>query len=115
MGDEELRSVGAGTGVRHRQHAGAVMAQIGAAFVAEAISRTAAAGPFGATALNHEVGDDTVEAQAVVVLAARKVDEVRDRDGRLVGKQVDLDGARASWRRGLAGWTWFAPRSGRAL
>jgi len=70
VGDEELAAVGAGSGVGHGDDS-RLVALVGAAFdfVFEAVAGTAAAGAFGAAALDHEVGDYTVEIQAVLLEA----------------------------------------------
>ena len=59
--------------------------------VFEAIARTTGAAATWATALDHEVGNHAMEAEAVVVAALDEVDEVRHRDRGLVGKQIDPD------------------------
>src|ERR1022692_2869002 len=55
--DEELAAVGVRAGVGHRQKALFGMVEIGMKLIGEAISRSAAAGPFGIAALNHEIGN----------------------------------------------------------
>src|SRR2546428_13695610 len=65
--DEELRSVGVGTGVRHCEFAGLVEAMRRALrFVLKLISRASHAGALRISALDHEVGNDSVEDGAVV-------------------------------------------------
>src|SRR5690606_24619637 len=74
LGDEELRAVGAGARVGHRQDAGLVVHQPGSELVAEAIAGAAGAPAVllvGMAAqriahLHHEAGDDPVKAYAVV-------------------------------------------------
>ena len=66
MGNEKLAPVGSRTRIRHGKAARTVVAKAGVKLVLEAITRAAGARALGATALNHEVGDDAVEAQAIV-------------------------------------------------
>ena len=93
MGDEELAAVGARAGIGHRQHAGFVVTRFSAAFVLEAVAWAAIADAVRAAALDHEIGDDAVEFQAVVEAALDQVDEIGDGHRRLVGEQFDADGA----------------------
>lgn len=65
--DEKLRAVGVGSGVRHGENAGLVVATVGFAFALELVAGAARACAGWATALNHEVRDDAVEVESVVV------------------------------------------------
>ena len=47
------------------------------------------------TTLNHKAGDHTVENQAIVMALFDVMDKVGHRDRRLVGIQLQLDGAEA--------------------
>lgn len=85
--DEELRAVGVGTGVGHRQGSGSGVLQ-GEVLVLELVAVDGLAS--GAvvvgevTALAHEVGDDAVEArslEAEALLAGAQRTEVLDRLG----------------------------------
>jgi hypothetical protein len=94
-GDEELRPVGVGSGVRHAQHAGARVSQLGRDLVGELLAvdgGPAAAGARRVPALDHERGDDAVEDHAVVVPPGRERAEVLA-GLRRVGV-VELDGYR---------------------
>src|SRR5207253_7157733 len=71
---EELRAVRVRPGVRHRHRAERVLAAH--RLVVEAIAGAAAPASLGATALDHELGNDAVEREAVVVAVARERDEV---------------------------------------
>src|SRR5579863_9141530 len=66
-GDEELAAIGVRSGVRHGEHADAVMAQVGMKLVLERVARTAVALPKGVAALNDEAVDDAMKGDAVVV------------------------------------------------
>lgn len=68
----------------------------------------------GASELVHEVGDDAVEVQAVVVALVRQIDEVVGGDRHLLREQLQGEGA----HRGLAGrsFVWhFQYRRGRLM
>lgn len=67
----------------------------GGASVGAAGSSTGAVGVLGvgATKLIHEVGDHTMEVDAIVEAAVGKVDEVAAGDGHLVGVELGLEGA----------------------
>ena len=67
-GDEELRAVGAGAGVGHRQQVRLVELQLGVELVGELVARAAGAGAQRVAALDHEAADDPVEDRAVVEL-----------------------------------------------
>ena len=70
VGHEELAAVGAGARVGHGEETGAVVLQAGGELVGELVAGAAHAGAGGIAALNHEVGDDAVEGDAVVEAAA---------------------------------------------
>ena len=95
MRDEELRAVGVRTGVGHGQNA-ALVAKAVVGFVFEAVARAAATDALRAAALDHEIGDDAVEVQAVVETALGQIDEVGDGQRGLLGFQLDLDGTAGS-------------------
>lgn len=65
--DEELTTPGVGTAVRHAEATRAVVLEIGMKFIREGIPGAAEAGTGGIAGLNHEVGDDTVKDQTIVV------------------------------------------------
>lgn len=75
MSDEELGAVRVGAGVGHGEHAGLVVAAVCLALALELVAGVSGAGAEGAAALDHEIGDDAVEAQAVVEPAGGKVEE----------------------------------------
>ena len=90
--DEELRAVGVRTGVRHRDRAERVLALH--RLVAELVAGTAATGALRASALDHEVGHDAVEREAVVVALAGEPDEVVHGARRELRVEVHHDGRR---------------------
>src|SRR5581483_5860545 len=61
-----------------------------------------AAGAGRVAALDHEVGDDAVEDDAVVEAVARELREVLDRLRRVVGIELDADRAVVRMQRRLA-------------
>ena len=79
MRDEELAPIGARSRVGHRQDTGRVVPTRGAELVSEVVARSAHPGAGRVPALNHEIVDDPMKLQAVVVPALRQVDEVRHR------------------------------------
>lgn len=64
--DEELRTVCIRAGICHGEDAGGVMAEFGVEFVAESVTGAASANAARAAALNHEIGNDAMEDEAVV-------------------------------------------------
>ena len=66
FGDEELRTVGIGAGVCHGEDAGHVMSEFSVEFILELVARSADADAERAAALDHEIGDDTVEDDAII-------------------------------------------------
>src|SRR6185312_8402648 len=64
--DEELRAVGARTGVGHGQATGLIKFQIGRKFILEAVAGPAFAGTLGIAPLDHEIRDHAMENGAVV-------------------------------------------------
>src|ERR1039458_1836846 len=66
VGNEELRAVGIGPAVGHRQPPGLVEGEGGTELIFEAISRIARSIAYRIAALNHEIRDDPVEDSAIV-------------------------------------------------
>ncbi len=75
MRDEELRAVGVGSGVGHGEHAGLVVTTVRLAFALEFVAGVTGSAALWATALDHEVRDDTVELKSVVKSAGGEVEE----------------------------------------
>lgn len=77
VGDEKLGSIRASTGVGHGEYAGRAMAEFGMELVCKLVTRAPAAGARGVAPLDHEVCNDAVEADAVVITPFGEVEEVR--------------------------------------
>ena len=98
--DEELAAVGVRPRVRHRE--GAPDDAVLVLLVLELVAGAAGAVPARAAALDHEVGDDTVERDAVVEALTCELREVLDRLGGVVVEELDRDGALCSVDRGVS-------------
>ena len=70
--------------------------------VLELVAGPARAVPAGAAVLNHEVGDDAVEGDAVVEALTGKLREVLDCFGGVLVEELIQDGALCSVDRGLS-------------
>ena len=81
VGDEELASIGPRAGIGHGENTGTIVFEPSVDFVFKAVARSAAACAGGIAALDHELLDDAMEGEAVVVTALREIQEVRDGDG----------------------------------
>ena len=97
--DEELRAVGVGAGVGHRERAADHLVVV--ELVLEGVAGTAGAGAFRAAALDHEVGDHPVEDQPVVEPFAREFAEVLDGFRRVVIEELDGDRPGIGLQRGF--------------
>ena len=84
MGDKELASIGVRACVGHGEDTRAVMTKVFVEFVFELVSRAAGSSSLRATGLDHKVGDDTVEGEAVVEAVIGELFEIRDGLGYLV-------------------------------
>ena len=102
VGDEELAAIGVGAGIGHGQHA-TLMLHTVVGFVLEAVARAAATGAFRAAALDHEIGNHAVEAEAVIEAALGQVDEIGHGQRGLLRVQFNLDGAAGSIESGDQG------------
>ncbi|CAD75263.1 conserved hypothetical protein [Rhodopirellula baltica SH 1] len=91
MSDEKLRPIGVGTGVGHRQNAGTIMLELGMELIFKLVTGSTTPAAFGATALDHEVGDHAVENQSVVVLLLAERFEVLNGLRSFVVKQFDAN------------------------
>ena len=65
--DEKLRAVGVGSSVGHGKDAGFVVAPVGFAFALELVAGATCAATGWATTLDHEVRNDAVEVESVVI------------------------------------------------
>ena len=93
MGNKELASVAIGSGISHRQDAGAIMLEIGMELILELVPRAARSGSLGTTALDHEVGDHSVKRHVVIELFAAQLLKVIDGFWCLIREQFDADGS----------------------
>lgn len=91
VGDEKLASVGSGACVGHGENTGNVMLEVGAAFVFKFVAGTTATCSCRVSALNHEVGDDAVEGDAVIKSLVCQIEEIGGSDGSFGGKDGKLD------------------------
>ena len=89
--DEKLRAVSVWAGVRHRKHAGHIVAQFWVKFIPEFVTRTAAAGAGRVAALGHKIRDNAVENGTVVEALAGEKDKIIHGVGNVFGIQVDDD------------------------
>src|ERR1039458_3827528 len=112
VGNEELRAVGIGPAIGHRQASRLVELERGAELIFEAVAGITGSVTDGVATLNHEVWDDPVEDGAVVQRhtlhrlaglgicplfgSRRQPDEVGDRQRRLTRKERAGDVARRS-------------------
>ena len=78
-------------GVGHREHARAVVFEVLVKLVFEGIARPAGTGAFGASGLNHEVGDHAMELQSVIKTLAGELFEIGHRLWGLVGVQLQTN------------------------
>src|SRR4051812_34381088 len=88
--DEELAAVRVRPCVRHRERAADDLVVVD--LVLERVAGTACAGAERAAALDHEVLDHAVEAEAVVEAVCRELAEVLHRLRRVLVEELDLDG-----------------------
>lgn len=99
-GDEELGTVGVGTGVGHGKQTGAVVLQL-EVLISELLAidglATSAVATGEVTTLEHEFRDDSVERRTGIteaLLASAESTEVLGSLGNNVGEEVELDAAR---------------------
>src|SRR2546430_17158656 len=92
--NEELATVGVGTGVGHRENAGLIELAPRLEFVGELVAGTTGAVAEWIASLDHEVRDDAVEREPVVVRPLGFLARLRRSEERRVGKSVDLGGRR---------------------
>src|SRR3954454_9632766 len=98
--DEELAAVRVRTGVGHRERAADDLVTVD--LVLERVAGAARPGAERAAALDHEVLDHAVEADAVVEAVGRELAEVLDRLRRVVVEELDLDRSVVGVQRGGA-------------
>ena len=91
VGDEELAAIGPGTGIGHGKDSGLVVAEVALALILKGISWAAPAGSRGIAALHHEVGNDAMEGDSVVVAPARQIQETGTGDRGIGGVKGDVN------------------------
>ena len=91
VGDEELRAIGVGASVGHGEYAGFVVATVGFAFAFKFVTWVSSAGAERAAALDHEVINDAVKGESIVVSRGGEMEEGGDGDGSIVGEGCDLN------------------------
>lgn len=92
VGDEELRAVAIRhTGISHGEDAGTVMFERWVNFIFKRISGGSPPGARGISCLNHEVGNDAVEGNSVVVTSFGEVEEVCRCNGCFGGVDDEAD------------------------
>src|SRR4029079_154550 len=96
--DEELAPVRIRAGVRHRERA--AHDRVVVEFVLEAVAGASGAGSGRVATLDHEVGDDAVEDDAVVEPVSGELAEVLDGLRRLALEKLQLERAVDRWVRG---------------
>src|SRR5215213_3323792 len=105
-GDEELRAVGTGAGIRHREEIRLAEGELGVKLIAELVPRAAGSRAERVSTLNHEATDHAVEGSSVVELGSAdlagiwvpplatafgQLDEVRDRLRSVVREELEAD------------------------
>ena len=91
MGNKELASIGVRACVGHGEDSRAVMSEVFVELVFELVPGTAGTSSLGTTGLDHEVGDDTMEGEAVIETIVGEFFEIGDGLGDLVVVQLESD------------------------
>lgn len=91
VGDEELGAVGVRAGVCHGEDACFSVAELADEFIGKFVAWAASAGAGGVAALDHEVRDDAVELDSVVVVALCEVEEIGAGGGGSGGEEGGFD------------------------
>lgn len=89
--DEELAAIGLRTSICHGEDAWLVVLQVRTEFVFELVAWAARACARGITALDHEIGDDAVKRDAIVVTALGEIEETRHRDWNIAAIEGRFD------------------------
>jgi hypothetical protein len=90
VADKELRATSVRTTVCHRQHATVVVLTLGTGLAGDSPARTACAITLGATSLNNEIGDYSVEAKSIVEVALGELNKVSNGDRCLFLVELNL-------------------------
>jgi hypothetical protein len=97
VGDEKLAAVGPRPGIGHGKFARRIVPAFGRAFIFKAVTRPTGAGPQWAAALDHEVRDDPVKLEPVVIATPGEICKTGNRNRSLLGEQAKIDGAFGSF------------------
>jgi len=89
--DEELRAVGVGSGVGHRESPGGIVSQFRVKFIFKRVARAAGARALRATALDHEIVDHTVKSQSIIKPLAGQLFEISNRFGCFVSEKFNTN------------------------
>jgi len=90
--DEELRAIGVGSRVRHRQNPWAVVLKRQRAFfIGKFIAGTAHPRAGGVASLRHEAGNDAMEGCSIVKMVPRQKDEIVDGHRSLFREKLDRE------------------------
>lgn len=102
-GDKKLAAVCSRAGICHRQKSGAVKFDIRVAFIFERPTPerlAAASGPGRIAALDHELRNNPVENNAVVITLSDQSDEIFNGLGSHFGHQFDFNGSLIGFQNG---------------
>lgn len=91
MRDKKLATVGVWPCVGHRENTGAIVLQVGSKLILKPVAGTACPCPGGIAALDHEIGNDTVEGDAVIVPTLRQIEEIGHCHGHVATIERGLD------------------------
>lgn len=89
--NEELAAIGRWSAIRHGKNAGFRMFERGSKFIDKRIARAARAGAVGIAALDHEIGNDAMELQSIVITPGRQVQKICDRDRGLISEKGEMN------------------------
>ncbi len=93
VGDEELRPIGIGAGIGHRQNSGARMLEVGVKLIGKFVTGATGSGALRTAGLNHEIRDHAVKLQAVIKSIFRQFLKIGHGLGNLVVEKFAADGA----------------------
>lgn len=91
VSDEKLAAVRVRTGIGHRENSWLGVFQRVVNFIGEFVTGAAGAGAGWVATLDHEVGDDAVKGDAIVIAAFCKVEEIGASDWDLGGEKPSID------------------------
>ncbi len=101
--DEKLAAIGVRSRIGHRQRTGFVAQWVIGQFIFESIAGTAGAATGGIAALDHEIRNDTMKANAIIEAGARQKHEIVNRLRGVFRIQIEIDRALACFERAAIG------------